>query len=375
MPRVEDLSSVIGSSALSGRWIRSPGGSLKASWASSSVSFLFSGTQLSFHVGPATERKEVNGGTPMIAIMVGPTKEATLKSSTYWQTVDPEANSEVLVLDENTHPKPQKKTFVQIMLIDWASTFELGALIYDDKGTIEPLPPNLNDEMVNILFIGDSISSNFGVPDDDEGEGLVPFGILDIFPFVAQRRLLENESPQNVTIDLVAYPGYTLVPPTEGEIEDGYLSGMCNAFFDPTPWGKESFEVPWPDSVPKVIILELGTNDQCFNVSLERFATALDEFVTKLAKMFEGSLQYIWLVPPFPDEDTENRELSLGFPSLITRLEAKLGDKLKIQVCDLADGLTKEGTVDGVHPKLAVHLEIGKKLADFISSNLDIGKL
>lgn len=132
MPRLENLSSVLGSSALSGRWIKSPGGSLKASWASSSVSFLFSGSKLSLYAGPGTQRQESNGGTPMIAIIVGPSKEATLKNPAYWRTVDPEANSEVLILDNITHPEPQKKTFVQIMLIDWASTFELGALVYDD---------------------------------------------------------------------------------------------------------------------------------------------------------------------------------------------------------------------------------------------------
>jgi hypothetical protein len=38
------------------------------------------------------------------------------------------------------------------------------------------------------------------------------------------------------------------------------------------------------------------------------------------------------------------------------------------------DGLTIEGTVDGAHPKLEVHLEIGEKLGDFISSNLNEGK-
>ena len=140
MSRIEHLSSVLGSSALSGRWIKCPGGSLKASWASSSISFLFSGTKLSFHTGPETERKDhSNGGTPMIVIMVGPTKEATLKNSAYWRTVDPEANSEILVLDETTHPEPQKKTFVQIMLIDWASTFELNALIYDDVSAYDLL--------------------------------------------------------------------------------------------------------------------------------------------------------------------------------------------------------------------------------------------
>lgn len=29
----------------------------------------------------------------------------------------------------------------------------------------------------------------------------------------------------------------------------------CNK---PTPWGKESFEVPWPGSGPKAIVIELG---------------------------------------------------------------------------------------------------------------------
>ena len=73
-----------------------------------------------------------NGGTPMISIRVGPTEDAVLKSSAYWRTASPEANSEVLILDETTHPNLEKKTFVQIMLIDWISLFELSALIYDD---------------------------------------------------------------------------------------------------------------------------------------------------------------------------------------------------------------------------------------------------
>ena len=75
--------------------------------------------------------------------------------------------------------------------------------------------------------------------------------------------------------------------------------------------------------------------------------------------------------PPFPDRDTDNKELSLAFPSIVAGLQAKSKDKLKIQLCDLVDGLTIEDTTDGVHPTLAVHLEIGKKLANFISSNLD----
>jgi hypothetical protein len=137
MPRIEDLTSILGPSALSGRWVESPEGSLRAAWSSSSVSFFFTGTRLSFQAGPRTGRQldmsiMSNGGTPMISIRVGPTEDAVLKSPAYWRTANPEPNSEVLILDETTHPNLEKKTFVQIMLIDWISIFELSTLIYDD---------------------------------------------------------------------------------------------------------------------------------------------------------------------------------------------------------------------------------------------------
>ena len=134
MPRIEDLTSILGPSALSGRWVKSAEGSLVAGWSSASVSFFFTGTSLSFHAGPRTCRQPdmSNGGTPMISIRVGPAEDAVLRSSAYWRTAVPEPNSEVLILDETTHPNLEKKTFVQIMLIDWISLFELSALIYDE---------------------------------------------------------------------------------------------------------------------------------------------------------------------------------------------------------------------------------------------------
>lgn len=139
MPRIEDLTPILGPWALSGRWIESREGYLRAAWSSASVSFFFIGTKLSFQAGPRTGRQlellqddMTNGGTPMISIRVGPTEDAILKSSAYWRTADPSASSETVILDETTHPNPEKKIFVQIMLIDWISTFELSALIYDD---------------------------------------------------------------------------------------------------------------------------------------------------------------------------------------------------------------------------------------------------
>ena len=137
--RIQDLTSILGPLAFSGRWVKSPEGSLRAAWSSSSVSFFFTGTRLSFQAGPRTGRQlelldmdNGNGGTPMISIRVGPTEAAVLKSPAYWRTANPEPNSEVLILDETTHPNLEERTFVQIMVIDWISLFELSALIYDD---------------------------------------------------------------------------------------------------------------------------------------------------------------------------------------------------------------------------------------------------
>jgi hypothetical protein len=93
---------------------------------------------------------------------------------------------------------------------------------------IEPLPRDFHDEKVNILFIGDSISSGLAVPVEEGGEP-VPFGVLDVFPFIAQREL---ESPLNVAIDLVAYPGACLITPTDQERENGVREGMNEMFFD-----------------------------------------------------------------------------------------------------------------------------------------------
>lgn len=73
--------------------------------------------------------------------------------------------------------------------------------------------------------------------------------------------------------------------------------------------------------------------------------------------------------PPFPDSDTENRELNSAMPSFIKILEEALGEEIKFKICDLPDGLTVEDTVDGVHPRLYVHDRLGKQLAEFVKAN------
>ncbi|KAF8152922.1 SGNH hydrolase-type esterase domain-containing protein [Crassisporium funariophilum] len=301
--------------------------------------------------------------------MTGATEEATLKDPKAWRTLDVEGDSEVVILDETTPLAQHKKTFVRLMLIDWASTFELAALSIDDNASIEPLSDAGLDPNFNILVIGDSISCGFAAPVEEGGE-LVPFGVLQAFPLVAQRLLMEREPSTKVAIDQIAYPGWTLVSPTEQDKEMGSGStGMADAFFRVTPWSQEVFDGPYP--APKAIILELGTNDQAFEVSVERFASTLKDLIENLIGLFQSSLRHIWLVPPFPDADTDNRALNLAYSAYIPRFEARFGDMVKVCLCDLVEGLTIADTVDGVHPSLSAHKAIGKKLADFLATHLD----
>jgi hypothetical protein len=56
--------------------------------------------------------------------------------------------------------------------------------------------------------------------------------------------------------------------------------------------------------------------------------------------------------------------------SFIPILNQKLPTGIAVKLCDVVEGLTIADTVDGVHPRLAVHQRIGKKLADFIKQNM-----
>ena len=130
MPRLE-ASSI---TDRSGRWSRTPSGSLVASWSSASLSFLFSGSRLSLSIGQETERKdESNGGTPMIAVITGAEEEFAIRNISDWRTFDPAPGSEIDIIQQETeHQKRYGKTFVRIVLIDWASKLELEAFIVDE---------------------------------------------------------------------------------------------------------------------------------------------------------------------------------------------------------------------------------------------------
>jgi hypothetical protein len=45
-------------------------------------------------------------------------------------------------------------------------------------------------------------------------------------------------------------------------------------------------------------------------------------------------------------------------------------DSVSVGVCDLVKGLTAEDTIDGVHPTLEVHERLGRKLCEFVESQM-----
>ena len=78
-----------------------------------------------------------------------------------------------------------------------------------------------------MLLIGDSISC--GYSSQETASGQPTRGYHDAYPAVAQRLLREQNN--SVQIETIAYPGITLVNPTESEAEEGMARGMVERFF------------------------------------------------------------------------------------------------------------------------------------------------
>ncbi|QRW12864.1 hypothetical protein RhiLY_11863 [Ceratobasidium sp. AG-Ba] len=118
---------------LSGRWITGHHSSLSASWAGSSITFEFHGSLLSIDSGTNTERKDRSSTTPMIGLSVGPDELSVFKDPSFMRVLDVIPNETIDILDR-LDGKPSIY-FVRIMLIDWASTFELESLTTNDVST------------------------------------------------------------------------------------------------------------------------------------------------------------------------------------------------------------------------------------------------
>lgn len=238
------LTSCIDEIALSGRWIHGLEGSLSTSWASSSLSFVFSGTTLEILPGASTERKDRwNGGTPMIAIWVGRDESSIASHQPPWKVSDVEAGTSVALVQNVA----MAETYVRVMMIDWASVFELEALLVDEVLSLVALSISspisdtaikdatitapCTEEINRIIYIGDSISCGYSGETETKDAQAPLRGCLDAFPYVAQRVLSQRNPQRKVDVRIISYPGWTLVAPDEEERYEEAPPGMLEGFF------------------------------------------------------------------------------------------------------------------------------------------------
>lgn len=252
--------------SLSGRWCSSTDGSLVAGWAGASVEFLLedpssSPSALKCVVGPRTERKDQwNGGIPMLAVHAQFCSDGHVPNDDHaWVTFNtPQPHMQIDLYELATSGRAYDKwapLYVRIVLIDWASCFELLGFetskvclsclmrapinVYslgDSLQTAQIKPVDGSSVTVSIksqsspfqriLCIGDSMSTGF-VPEDAE---TLPLGCLNAIPLVAERKI--RQKIPRFCVDLVAFPGWTLVAPTEVEKNQGLPAGMSEAYFN-----------------------------------------------------------------------------------------------------------------------------------------------
>ncbi|KAI0258194.1 SGNH hydrolase-type esterase domain-containing protein [Gloeopeniophorella convolvens] len=331
-----------------GRWAETGSGSLVASWASASVSFILTSSRLSIRIGPKTQRKDsFNGNSVMIICTVSDPADPWKHSRVLpFEDVNP---GELVVLDRSTDKRPK---LVEISLVDWSSVFELSAIIVDSADAVQartdPEPP------ARLLFIGDSISCGFSsLP------RLIPQGSFDAFTTRAAMHL-------RVPSTIVAYPGITLVEPKDaGPRFSSREPGMASRFFLAGSSPSDTTTAPL-DERPTIIVIALGTNDRGLGVKPQVFAQTLRAFITRLAETYHGTLAHVCIIHPFPffgRGPTISNAIAEGLARVAAEVSAK-HFTLGVHVWDLGGELTKKTTMDALHPTLEGHTVLGEALAE-----------
>jgi hypothetical protein len=228
---------------LSGRWTQTDSGSLIASWASASVSFILTSSSLSIRLGPQTTHKDTFDGssTTLVCSLSDLTGShdyhLPIPTSTQVLTF-PDADPGLLSLFDRLKDGQQK--LIKITLVDWSSVLELVSIVVDSVRTFPLSPRGLlraeaerhshqsdavqalpkSSPGPRLLFIGDSISCGYASP-----QMLIPHGSLDAFTSRASEHL-------GVPYGIIAYPGVTLVGPTASGVSFVHREpGMVSRFF------------------------------------------------------------------------------------------------------------------------------------------------
>jgi hypothetical protein len=221
-----------------GRWRRSENSSMIASWCGASLGFLFNGSTLRIRAGILTERKDAdNGGIPMLAWSVSEGSDVPTSSTV--KTADASRGQEIILVERKENERNVLR--VELTMVDWASIFELDALIVDSVSSFWVISSHMDliarserfhlpittSPSHHILFIGDSISSGMAHEPDE-----LPRGCLDTFPFATGRALQAHDTSKEISVKLVATPGICLASiPNELGDEGERIPGMSDMFF------------------------------------------------------------------------------------------------------------------------------------------------
>ncbi|KAF8323688.1 hypothetical protein DL93DRAFT_2151027 [Clavulina sp. PMI_390] len=368
--------------ALSSRWEPLENGGIVASWAGQSIAFNFSGSSLSLKIGGATERREkTSGKTPMIAISFPPHSESPLIPADVkdMRTFDPTAG-EVISLIQN---KAGTETTIRLILIDWASTFELEAIVINSGATVTPFVTVATPVVLGsfqaarphlpihrVLFVGDSVSCGLVIADADAPPPM-PLGCLQAFPFETPRRLASMDASKVFSTDLISYPAWHFVTPAPEEEKSGSIppGGMESRFWKMGPVAKTSW-VPGATERLEGIVLALGCNDDAIPaISPERFRDALISFVTKVKTTYEAEAKQQIQIPiyvifcqaPWIEEGVPTAALYKDFETVILQgLKEQFGAQLVHFLPEVEVGAE---TVDGIHPTVAGHRLLAERLA------------
>ncbi|KAF5378816.1 hypothetical protein D9615_007015 [Tricholomella constricta] len=344
-----------------GQWQATSSGSLVAYWSGASLKFLYTGRALSILTGPLTERKDrFNGGTPMLACVIsGHTKEnvTTLYDAGPLQII------QLYTLE--TESQADNALTIELTLIDWASVFELEAILTISKEDIRSLP---STKGLRILWIGDSISCGY-----TDGSESMPRGCLDAFPFLA-RDTLRNEGENLIELDMIAFPGVSLTD--QNEVEDDEISsrGMISRFSCASPWSDTIHD--GQECQPRLAVVALGTNDDAQDVEPPRFQAALSDLLSKLSSRYPESLTQIIIIHPFSDfndepEDMGANSLVSQFPTFVQALSLA-APSIKVSSCSITERLMKRHTMDGLHPNSEGQAILASAWLDALRAIIDI---
>ncbi|KAI0297768.1 hypothetical protein BC826DRAFT_154242 [Russula brevipes] len=359
----------------SGRWTESDSGSgsLIASWASASISFIITSSSLSIRLGPQTKRNHPIGRSlTTLACSLSDDPTGSNHPAVPTQTLTfSDAGPGVLPLFGRLEDGQRK--LVEIILVDWSSVLELVSIVVDSADAIQPRPDP--SPASRLLFIGDSISCGFSpLP------GLIPRGSLDAFTAISAAQL-------GLPYDIVAFPGIILVDPRAGGvslIRD--VPGMASRFFLA---GSSPFEVTPAqlDERPTIIVIALGwflptrpclavphnvrtsfdsphtgTNDRGTGVDSPLFVETMRAFVRRLADVYCETLAHVCVLHAFPSFGMQFRPEFADAFSQIREQVSLDHPSLGVHIWNLGNALDQSLVIDRLHPNVQGHISLANAL-------------